>query len=383
MGSSAGLANSYRIGAEELDARLGGNTGNLAFVNAIDLHLMRQGRVVPWHAPVDELKACADLVVIACANQLGRHVDLGEHADHLAAVGLPIIALGLGAQAADRARDTEIPQGTRRWLDVVAGHAPGAAPNIGVRGAYTLVQLERFGVAARAVVIGCPSNFTNLDDDVAGLVAARRAAPVRRVAAAVGQPHWPALAEIERAILDLVDATGGSCIVQHDNLMVRLGQGEFARISPDEFELLRSYFRPRLAEEEFALWSRRNMLCFGNVPAWMGWLARHDFVIGPRFHGIMLGLQAGIAVGCVAHDSRTAELCETMGIPVRAAADMPLPLTLEALPELFPFDADGYRHKRRALARAYLSILKGAGLATDARLDALAQEQPEPQAASA
>lgn len=371
MGSSAGLDHAYRMGADELNARLGGNTGNLAFVHAIARHL-QGAQVVPWHVTGTELRVMADLVVIACANQLGPHVDLGAQANNLEAAGLPVIGLGLGAQAASRTEEVQIPPGTRRWLEVIAAHAPSDAPNIGVRGDFTLAQLERMGLGRRAAVIGCPSNFITLDGDVAGLVAARAAMPVQRVAAAVGQPHWPRLAEIERAMLDLVDATGGSCVVQHDLLMVRLGQGEFADISPHGFELLRSYFRPALDDEAFALWCRRTMLCFGNVPSWMRWLAQHDFVIGPRFHGLMLGIQAGIPAGCIAHDSRTAELCETVGIPFLDAEQVPPRLTTEALPELFPFDAADYRARRRRLAAAYAGVLRGAGVDFDPRLEEVA-----------
>ena len=50
---------------------------------------------------------------------------------------------------------------------------------------------------------------TRLDDYVAQ-VQARSHEPIRRVASAAGQPHWPQLAEIERSILDLVDETDGS-----------------------------------------------------------------------------------------------------------------------------------------------------------------------------
>lgn len=373
MGSSAGVRNTHRTDAATLSALHGGNLGNVAFVHALVQHVgAGEGRaVVPWNAPVDEVRERADLIVIACANQLGSHVDLGDHADHLEAIDLPIVAIGLGAQSASRDAAAEIPAGTRRWLDVIVAHAPGTGPNIGVRGAYTLDQLERLGHGGQAVVMGCPSNLIDCSD-VAALVSARARRPVRRVASAAGQPHWPVLAGVERAILDLVDATDGSCAVQHDDLMIRLGQAEFSRISDAEFEQLRAYFRPELSDEAFALWSRRTMLAFGNATAWMGWLARHDFVVGPRFHGVVLGLQAGVPGGCVTHDSRTAEMCETMGVPNRPFSAMPERLTPKALPELFPFDPDAYRQRRADLAAVYVGLLKGCGVPFDPDLQQVA-----------
>lgn len=368
MGSAVGLQNVHLMDGETIDRLHGGNTGNLAFVNAIDLHLKRKATVVSWGTPPAQLKAMADIIVIACANQLGPHVDLGRHAALLEQAGLPIVAIGLGAQANSQEIDAQVPDGTQRWLRVIADHAPSRAPNIGLRGAYTLMQLEKLKLADKAIVTGCPSNLTNLEDDFVAQVQSRSREPIRRVASAAGQPHWPHLAEIERSILDLVDATDGSCIIQHNKLMVHLGQAEFSKISEKDFAFLKAYFRPRLSDEEFAYWCRRNMLCFANAESWMKWLRRHDFVVGPRFHGIMLAIQAGVPAGCVAHDSRTMELCQTMGLPVIHHKDVKLPITLDSLKAMLLFDGDAYRTKRKTLAAAYATVLDGARLDYDPRV---------------
>lgn len=368
MGSSVGLENVQRLDGETIDRLHGGNTGNLAFVNAIDLHLRRKATVVSWGTPGPQLRASADLIVIACANQLGPHIDLGKQAENLEAAGLPIVAIGLGAQSDSLDKPAVIPAGTERWLRVIANSAPSAAPNIGLRGAYTHAQLERIGLGDHAVVTGCPSNFTNLEADFASQIAARSKEMPRRIASAAGQPHWPKLARLERSILDLVDATDGSCIIQHNKLMIHLGLAEFSKISDKDFTFLKAYFRPDLGDDEFAIWCRRNMLCFGNAPSWMKWLQRHDFVVGPRFHGIMLAIQAGVPAGCFGHDSRTMEMCQTTGIPVVEAHSVSLPLKLDDLPRLFPFDAAAYTKKRAELARAYLSILDPAELDYEPKL---------------
>ena len=82
---------------------------------------------------------------------LGIHTDLGGVAAKLELIGLPIMAIGLGAQADDLTKDVELSPGTRRWVDVLAAHAPSRHANIGVRGKYTLGQLDRlrFGRARR------------------------------------------------------------------------------------------------------------------------------------------------------------------------------------------------------------------------------------------
>lgn len=374
MASSRSIPNLYEANAEKIYNLHGGNTGNVAFVNAISSHLGGQVEVVSWNAAPDQLRRAGDVVVIACANQLGPHTDLGKTADNLDKAGLPVVALGLGAQANSQSEDVSLTDGTRRWVEVIAGHAPSGQPNIGVRGKFSLQQLERLGLTGSAAVTGCPSNFTNRSYDYVEDIQRRSKQEVALVACAMGHPFSPALGQIERQILDLVDQTEGTCIVQHGLSMIKLALHEFDGIEGPLLEQTRRYFRPNLSLDEFKIWCRKRILALTDVDHWMAWVKRYDFVVGPRFHGVMLAIQAGVPAGCIAHDSRTLEMCQTMGIPVRMYDTLEEPLTLDNLRALFPFDASAYRDTRAALAREYVVILQAAGLQYDTRLDAIAQQ---------
>jgi hypothetical protein len=153
--------------------------------------------------------------------------------------------------------------------------------------------------------------------------------------------------------------------------MIQLATDEFDKIKPSLLETTRRYFRPNLSPEAFKVWCRKRMLAFGDADHWMAWTKRYDFVVGPRFHGVMLAIQAGVPAGCIAHDSRTLEMCQTMEIPVRMFDTIKDPLTLENLHTEFAFDPAKYRATRAALAGEYRSILGGAGLNYDSRLDAI------------
>ena len=87
-----------------------------------------------------------------------------------------------------------------------------------------------------------------------------------------------------------------------------------------------------------------------------------DFVAGPRFHGVMLAMQAGTPGGVIAHDSRTREMCETMLIPVRMYDDMPASFAASDLPSLFEFEAAAYDCRRSELANRYVDMLTAAGI---------------------
>lgn len=376
MSSCRSVPEIDRADAGALFEMHGGNLGNVAFVNAIWSHLRSPVTPVSWHASAEELRSKADIVVIACANQLGSHTDLGRVADNLERAGLPLLALGLGAQSDSQSRDVELTPGTRRWLEVIARSRTGRSANIGVRGDYTLRQLERLGLQDSAVTVGCPSNFTNLAQDYVESVEARSRLPVSLVAAAIGQPHTPQLASIERQIVELVSQTGGTAIVQHGLLMIRLAQREFGAVEDRLLEQTRRYFRPNLTIEAFKQWCSRTLVAFGDANQWMHWLRRYDFVVGPRFHGVMLAIQAGVPAGCVAYDSRTLELCQTTGVPVRAWNDIPEPLTLDNLNLLFPFHGEAYRATRARMVQRYVAMLQDAGVEVAPGLKALASPTP-------
>ncbi len=373
MATSRSVPDLYAADGNHLFNVLGGNTGNVAFVNAIASHLRGEVNFVSWDATAEQLKAAGDIVVIACANQLGSHTDLGKTATNLAQAGLPIIAVGLGAQADSQAKDAAITEGTRLWVEVIAAHAPSEKPNIGLRGKYTLEQMQKLGLEAKAVVTGCPSNFTNLNYNYVDAVVEKLGRKPSLIAGAIGHPFSPELAYIEQQVLNLVDATEGTLIVQHGLSMIRLATDEFHNIEPQLLENTRRYFRPNLTMDEFKVWCRRRMIAFGDADHWMAWTKRYDFVVGPRFHGVMLAIQAGVPAGCIAHDSRTLEMCQTMEVPVRMFDTIKEPLTTENLHKQFAFDPAKYRSTRASLATQYRSILEGAGLSYDSRLDAITQ----------
>ena len=196
----------YRFPSEYLFRKSGGNTGNFAYVQALWNHLSPHVEIFPWHASPESIRETSEVVVIACANQMGPHTDLGTPAQTLDKVGLPILAVGLGAQAATTESKVELNAGTKRWLDVIAAHAPTKAANIGVRGEFSRRQVEENGNRDRAVVTGCPSNFLNPDPMLPRLIDCRRqSGSLDRVAVAAGLFHWTKLATIERALADLLE----------------------------------------------------------------------------------------------------------------------------------------------------------------------------------
>jgi hypothetical protein len=362
MATALSVSDASHSPAEHLFKYCGGNTGNFAFVFALHRLLSPDVEIVPWHVDPGFVRERYDALVIACANQLGSHTDLQGIGDRLDQMDRPIIAVGLGAQAGTTSQAVELTDGTRRWLDVIAAHAPTSAPNIGARGAYTLSQLERLGHGDRSVVIGCPSNFINPSETLGQSIAQKHSGPIDRIAVAAGLQLWPGLQKIEENLADIVEQCGGIYIAQSEIDMLRLARDEIDAIAPEELERLRAYIRPKLSTAEFIRWARRHAVAYIDAASWTDAMRKFDFVTGPRFHGVMMAIQAGVPGGVIAHDSRTLELCQTIGIPVRDHKELTEPFVMRDLPAMFPFDGTAYDRKRSQLARTLTDMLLRAGI---------------------
>jgi hypothetical protein len=357
--------------SELLFAASGGNLGNFAFVEALWRHFAPHVTLLPWNVTPERVRETCDILVFAAANQLGAHEDLGPFAAHLERIGVPLVAVGLGAQAQSFDAPVDLSPGTERFAHVLASLAPRRGPNIGVRGEFTLRVLDKLGLADRAVVTGCPSNFLNDSPDFyPRLKRASEKQRVDRLCVAAGSRHFERAWRLEQRLAQLAEETRGAYVVQADLEMVRFARGEGERSDPGERAAIHQFICPGLAEEEFELWRLRHATCFNDATSWMEAMRNFDFVVGARFHGVMLAIQAGTPGGVIAHDSRTAELCQTMAIPVRDGWQTPRRFAASDLRRLFEFDFASYAATRERLRGAYLGLLRGCAIEPSPRLAA-------------
>jgi len=347
FGLSPSIPDSPYLDTETLYNRVGHNTGNLAFHHAIDQLLGPRLPVIDWSSDVSLLPTAGHIGIIPCANQLGPHVDFGGLAGKFSALPCPMVAIGLGAQAGTDGKIPEVPTGTQNWVRAIADQSMGSRPNIGVRGQFTRDVLAHHGLDDKVAVLGCPTLFINPDPQLGQKIAARFAAGApRRIAVASGHQRWKHLSRIEESLVQMVTATQGSYVGQSPLEMVQLTRGEAENLSLQDLIACRDYACPSMSEEEFIHWSRAHGQVFFDVPSWMEHYRRFDFIVGTRIHGIMLGLQAGIPSLCIAHDSRTLELCQTMKVPHVMARDVVQGISRTHLLNLFRFDPDEFDSKQ-------------------------------------
>lgn len=365
LGGSHEIPDSSLLSTSEAFLRTGNNTGNLAFLYAIAKHVGLKTKVVSKSEPIDAISQAGDVAIIPCANHLGPHVDFAAFAKVIEGLesSQKVVAIGLGAQGTVANQIPEVKSGTLDWLRRIAERATGG-PNISVRGEFSLQVLEHYNLADNAVALGCPSLFINPDFQLGALIAKNFREP-KRIAVAAGHPQWKHLSKIEASLANLVTTTKGSYIGQSPLEMVALARGDAQSLSEAKLLDCRDVICPHMDGVEFINWANSYGNVFFSATAWMEHYRKFDFVIGTRIHGVALALQAGVPALCIAHDSRTMELCEIMAIPFVLAKDVQGGVTRGMLPNLFNFDPEKFDRNRSELGVKYAQFLADNAIKTD------------------
>ncbi|SSW87066.1 Uncharacterised protein [Klebsiella pneumoniae] len=125
--------------------------------------------------------------------------------------------------------------------------------------------------------------------------------------------------------------------------------------------------------EELLSWYRKNASLYVEVGSWMLALKRSDFILGPRYHGVALGLQAGVPGTVIAIDSRTTELCQGTGIKYMQLEDTIRMNAEEIIQESKWTEEDAmlFDNRRRVAAIGYTEFLTLNGLEPSDHLNKL------------
>lgn len=354
---------------------VGHNNGNLAFVYAIPNQIADKVRFFPWHATPETLKKSADIIVIPCANQLGGHTDLGVNAQRLEQTGLPIVAIGLGAQSRSTADDVSLKQGTVDWVNTIKSRSISSNPNIYARGQYTVDQLSKLGIG-NAILGGCPSFFTSPEPDLGQRIWSswnEKELP-RSISVAAGHQAWTATRALEHQLISMMmdPVSPGQYVVQSMSDMIKISRGEFGSIEEKVLNTIHKHTVPHYTMEEFKNWCLNYARSFYDVPSWMDSLRRYDLTVGCRYHGVALALQAGKMGLVLTIDTRTTEMCENTMVPNVPADACKEPLTRQQLKKMIQFDPYAYDRTRAERAARYIAFLEGNQLTPSKYLYAIA-----------
>lgn len=291
----------------------GGNTGNVAFVNAVNKLIKNPTRRIFWYSDVNYVQSECDLIVVCCANQLGAHTDLQAWADALERFKLPVVLIGIGAQSTDSSKFPELSIGTKNFVNQVnLLRFSSSSENILTRGEFSSKVLEGVNISSKP--FGCPSIFTSSDKYIGEKIRQNQNKQIVKLAVASGNP-WDGLsAEFEASLVELVNKYNGKYVIQHPLEMFQFALNEIDQINDKTKNRYSEVFKTLGSFEQILAWFTSNSQILVDAEEWMQYLSAYDAVFGPRYHGVALGIQAGIPGCVVTIDSRTKELCETTSI---------------------------------------------------------------------
>lgn len=317
------IGNVKDISINELFRYSGNNSGNLFIGEAVRAHIYRIFPNAEIHhynfekiknSDGREIKENFDYIVMAASNMLNPSTAFGFISEFVESSGLPLIVLGIGAQAENDLEMYAINPGTLRLMKYAA---ETSKRGIGVRGSFTAEILEHNGIN-NFQIIGCPTFYKNAGKEFK-VARAPAAADIKKAVVSFKRDRnkYEAdeiLKRVQRDIFGLAMARNFQCIEQAhyaESWMSHTGI-----IDPEKIFGIQKYFNiEEERKEQLVQYIKQRISIFFEYKPWKEVIETCDFAFGARFHGNMIAMTHGVPALWITHDSRTDELCETLGLP--------------------------------------------------------------------
>lgn len=347
---------------DELLNKVGGNTGNLLFQYAvcesIDEDIVVVGTDIPWD--IELVKETCRIIVIPSANFVRENFDFTGFVNFLDKLDLPLVFLGLGAQAKNYdQKDFDFHPSILKLIDLVKNKSLVT----GLRGEFTQNLLENYGVT-NTEITGCPTNFINKSPDFVEQLEQKWNRPVFSFVATGDEP-WPSdlsKRDAERQMIRWVNEGHGlflqQSVVPFIKYVRQNNPCQKSVVAEHHEESLRKSLAPNMTNDEFRGFIATKLRLYFSVDQWMEDSARMDFSIGLRLHGNMAAWQSGTPAIWVYHDSRTRELAETMALPHMSHIEFLETSSIDDMKNRVNFDFQAYRSQRDILSKQYKAILE-------------------------
>jgi hypothetical protein len=360
IGAAVNPAPSPSITSEQKFKYLGKNTGNLLIGQSLREELDIEEYAYGMSIPPEEVNDRFDVIVIPAANFIYRGFDFGHLADYIAKTNLPVVMVGIGAQApgAGSSRLEGIPSGTIRLLKI----ASERSKFIGVRGLYTADVVSGFGIS-NLVPVGCPSLYRlrdpHLSIETAGYVT-RSQISLNGSRNVYEHSFNPQEAKAtEASVLRYSIEFGVPYVLQNEQPELTISADGFAS---DEDRQALATLSSRLSLNITAQQYEKSVLShfhvFFTIEDWDAYIVKFKLSVGSRFHGNVIAITNRVPAVVVTHDSRTRELCDLFSIPQVATDHFK---GIDSIIREGP-DYSGFNRKYKILYAAYAEFLSANGL---------------------
>ncbi|MCC7253465.1 polysaccharide pyruvyl transferase family protein [Hyphomicrobium sp.] len=326
LGTPGFIPEPDRFSNAELMKAAGANTGNLVFQLAsteiVDGQLEHIGVSGKGYGDITVFRGL-NFFVFPAANHLRADGSWDLLTKFLRSLRVPLVVLGLGAQAAHGESPTQTVSEIRSNSSVMdfVDLLKTKTALVTVRGAFTEAVCHELGL--RDVLrIGCPSQFINPDVALGQSIArqlaeakSRESFPIAVTASAPNELHgWRR--DVEARLFSWLATNGGlyiqqSCETELFNGPAGLLNGE----ATYELDRLREQLAPDMPLDIFVSTLARHFRMHFDARAWMEDLSSVSLAIGTRIHGNMAALAASRPGVLVIHDARVGELADEMNVP--------------------------------------------------------------------
>jgi hypothetical protein len=364
VGTYGHVKNFPFMSTDALLNKVGQNTGNLLFQYAVcnsideDIIVIGENEDLGWD--IEKIKEQCRILVIPSANFIRENFDFSGFVDFLEATGLPLVFIGLGAQAKDYSQTQfEYHPSIYKLFDLLKNRCELT----GLRGEFTQKILARHGVDT-TIITGCPTNFLNKDVDLPKILESKWNQGIYSFISTGDEP-WPkdqAKKDAERQMISWVNKRNGIYVQQSVapfiKYMRRNNSYQTEEVPSHHEESLKKSLAPEMSNEEFRAFVATKVRVFYSVEQWLEDASRFDFSIGLRLHGNMVAWQSGTPAIWIYHDARTRELAETMALPHISHQEF---LNMESLEELrshVDFSFEKYQQVRALLRLNLASVFQ-------------------------
>lgn len=212
-----------------------------------------------------------------------------------------LFILGLGSQLSED-------QKPNKDILYTLAKAAERSFSIGVRGEQT-ADILKFSNIKNVEVVGCPSAFLSLN-------------PFFRIEKGnidADQFKYLYYGELEKIGIDFILRQKSGKLVLQNEPMFFYDYPESPHVDWKQMDLSKtiSGIYENISEENYLLLDERirSGLIFSSIHDWLLKAKEFNFSYGPRFHGNMAALQAGVPALFICHDNRTKELVDYLNLP--------------------------------------------------------------------
>ncbi len=352
IGNPGYVKQSFLKSSEEIFKEVGLNTGNLAFWYAVNSHIENDKTYFGWEFDPLYLNKNFDRVIFIGANQLNPAWDMSNLANKFVKLTIPLIVIGLGAQAEFGHDVLDQQDGTVKFMEAIAEKST----NISVRGALTKSVFKKYDID-NVKITGCPSNFINPYKDIAKLSNPKNFTPKKKIVFNIDIVHklrnfLPLVTDWSRGLDDFI------CVSQAPLNIVQASRSKDINNEKELLTNIRNLLLPGATLSYTASFVNETFKAYFNAEMWMEELLHYDFSIGTRMHGNMLAFQMGIPTVFVAHDERVLEMFQTMKLPYVMIDDIYKYKNLKNISNHVIYDENIYKETRQKLCQEYVSILE-------------------------